>query len=84
MGYVACTNSYYFDVADDSRVCYVEKVFLSKVICKKLHDEVHWQEILLDVTNPTIVSYIKIVGFGTGYLTHKLLIFEHYSNIALV
>ena len=25
------------------------------------------QEILLDVTNPTIVSYIKIVGFGTGY-----------------
>ena len=24
------------------------------------------QEILLDVTNPTIVSYIKIVGFGTG------------------
>ena len=26
------------------------------------------QEILLDVTNPTIVSYIKIVGFGTGYL----------------
>ena len=22
------------------------------------------QEILLDVTNPTIVSYIKIVGFG--------------------
>ena len=32
---------YYFDVADDSRVCYVEKDFLSKVICKKLHDEVH-------------------------------------------
>ena len=26
------------------------------------------QEILLDVTNPTIVSYIKIVGFGTGYV----------------
>ena len=25
------------------------------------------QEILLDVTNPTIVSHIKIVGFGTGY-----------------
>ena len=31
---------YYFDEADDSRVCYVEKDFLSKVICKKLHDEV--------------------------------------------
>ena len=27
------------------------------------------QEILLDVTNPTIVSYTKIVGFGTGYLS---------------
>ena len=37
---LACTKPYYFDVADDSRVCYVEKDFLSKVICKKLHDEV--------------------------------------------
>ena len=37
---VACTKPYYLDVADDSRVCYVEKDFLSKVICKKLHDEV--------------------------------------------
>ena len=24
---LACTKSYYFDVADDSRVCYVEKDF---------------------------------------------------------
>ena len=38
---VACTKPYYFDVADDSRVCYVEKDFLSKVNCKKLHHEVH-------------------------------------------
>ena len=38
---LACTKPYYFDVADDSRVCYVEKDFLSKVICKKPHDEVH-------------------------------------------
>ena len=38
--HLACTKPYYFDVADDSRVCYVEKDFLSKVICKKLHDEV--------------------------------------------
>ena len=38
---LACTKPYYFDVADDSRVCYVEKDFLSQVICKKLHDEVH-------------------------------------------
>ena len=38
---LACTKPYYFDVADDSRVCYVEKDFLSKVICKKLHDEEH-------------------------------------------
>ena len=29
------------------------------------------QEILLDVTNPTIASYIKIVGFGTGYTVVK-------------
>ena len=36
---LACTKPYYFDVADESRVCYVEKDFLSKVICKKLHDE---------------------------------------------
>ena len=33
---IACTKPYYFDVADDSRVSYVEKDFLSKV-----HDEVH-------------------------------------------
>ena len=39
--FLACTKPYYFDVADDSRVCYVEKDFLSKVICKKLRDEVH-------------------------------------------
>ena len=38
--FLACTKSYYFDVADDSRVCYVEKDFSSKVICKKPHDEV--------------------------------------------
>ena len=38
---LACTKPYYLDVAEDSRVCYVEKDFLSKVICKKLHDEVH-------------------------------------------
>ena len=37
---VACTKPYYFNVADDSRVCNVEKDFLSKVICEKLHDEV--------------------------------------------
>ena len=37
---LACTKPYYFDVADDSSVCYVEKNFLSKFICKKLHDEV--------------------------------------------
>ena len=37
---LACTKPYYLDVADDSRVCYVEKDFLSNVICKKLHDEV--------------------------------------------
>ena len=37
---LACTKPYYFDVADDSRVCYVEKDFSSKVICKKPHDEV--------------------------------------------
>ena len=36
---LACTKPYYFDVADDSRVCYVEKDFLSKVICKNLFDE---------------------------------------------
>ena len=36
---LACTKPYYFDVADDSRVCYVEKDFLSEVICKKLHVE---------------------------------------------
>ena len=40
--FIACTKPYYLDVADDSRVCYVEKDFLSKVICKKLHDEVQW------------------------------------------
>ena len=40
--FVACTKPYYFDVAGDSRVCYVEKDFLSKVICKKLHDEVQY------------------------------------------
>ena len=37
---LACTKPYYLYVADDSRVCYVETDFLSKVICKKLHDEV--------------------------------------------
>ena len=31
--FIACTKPYYLDVADDSRVCYVEKDFLSKVIC---------------------------------------------------
>ena len=30
---LACTKPYYFDVADDSRVCYVEKDFSSKGIC---------------------------------------------------
>ena len=38
---LACTKTYYFDVANNSRVCYVEKGFSSKVICKKLNDEVH-------------------------------------------
>ena len=33
----ASTKPYYFDVADDGRVCYVEKEFLSKVICKNLY-----------------------------------------------
>ena len=36
---LACTKPYYLNVADDSRVCYIEKDFLSKVICKKLHYE---------------------------------------------
>ena len=27
---LACTKPYYFDVADDSMVCYAEKDFLSK------------------------------------------------------
>ena len=38
--YLACTKPYYFYVADDSRVCYIGKYFLSKVINKKLYDEV--------------------------------------------
>ena len=38
---LACIKPYYFDLADDSMVCYVEKDFSFKVICKKLHDEVH-------------------------------------------
>ena len=38
--FVACTKPYYLDVADDSRVCYVEVIFSSRVICKRLHDEV--------------------------------------------
>ena len=31
--HLACTKRYCFDVADDSRVCYVEKDFSSKGIC---------------------------------------------------
>ena len=34
------TLSNNFLVADDSRVCYVEKEFLPNIICKKRHDEV--------------------------------------------
>ena len=37
---LACTKPYYFDVADDSMVCYVEKDFSSKGICKNLYDGV--------------------------------------------
>ena len=36
-GTLACTKSYYFDVADDSRVCYVEKDISSKGISKNLY-----------------------------------------------
>ena len=67
------TKPYYFDVADDSRVCYVEKDFSSKVICKKPHEEVqclHYDVSKYNKSNSLWeLFYIQIDFFTTFYDT---------------
>ena len=51
---LACTKHYYFDVADDSRVCYVEKDFSSKGICRNLYGGVQClHNDILKLRNPS-------------------------------
>ena len=69
--FVACTKPYYFDVADDSRVCYVEKNFLSKVICKNLYVGV--QCLFYDVSKRQFISLEdkKLISFQLS-MTHAI------------
>ena len=68
---LACTKPYCFDVADDSRVCYVEKYFLSKGICKDPYGGVqslHYDVLKLGNYNSLEESFqIKIDFIPTLY-----------------